>query len=330
MGGNTTGLNTSTGTRTNPDEDALGDACDTDDDNDGLPDATEALMTIRPWSGYSGTETTVCAGPGVGTAPIRVMSPVKGDVDFDYVLDGRECQFRSRPDASCRTAAADAACVGTPPEALNCGVAPPGGPANAPGCAQPGSATVGCVTTGDPDGDTLYMPGACAGSHLGTEQFFRTRSISQNVGPQINDIDGDGLAGDADADSDGDTIGTALGFVGIRDGWEVRFYGSDPSQADSDGDGCLDGDEITDLNGDGVQNPGDNGLRAAATGSHDAAPANGRIDPTRYALGTVRDLNKDGVNNSADAGILAAAIAAPGACPAEGGQLPTNFTKNLP
>lgn len=349
------GQNTSTGDRTNPDEDAQGDACDTDDDNDALPDATEPLLRIIPWSGFTDpggacdpapscstsgdvADTSVCVGVATypaASAPIRTMSPLQGDVDFDLVLDGRECQFRSRPDASCRAAAADAGCVSLP-EAQNCGsgaIVP-----TAAGCAQPaGNAAI--PGGGDTDADGLYMPGTAAG-HGATETFFRTQQWNTAPAVQNDDLDADGLAGAADPDSDRDTVGTSGTFAGIRDGWELRNYGTEPFAPDTDGDGCQDGDEIADINGDGAQNPGDSGLRAQATGGHDSAPANGRMDTnvtnvqgvSRYSLATNRDFNKDGSNNPADSGILAAAIAAAGACSpyTETGITPTNVAKGLP
>lgn len=326
------GQNSSTGDRTNPAEDKYGDACDFDDDNDGLIDAVEPLIRIRPWSGptdpggpcvpepscsSSGDEadSTVCVTSTVypaAAAPLRTISPLLGDVDFDLVLDGRECSFRSRPDASCRTATADALCVVTP-EALNCttGVIAPA----AQGCAQP-AANGTTPGGGDVDADLLYLPGS-AGNHDSWEKFWR-----KGLFVLLDDIDGDGIGGSADSDADRDTVGTVGTASIIRDGWEVRFYGTHPTRRDSDFDGCLDGDEITDINGDGAQNAGDSGLRAQAAFSYDASPANGRIDRevpsaqgvSRYALAANRDFNKDGVGNAADGGILAAAIAAVGGC----------------
>ncbi len=354
------GQNTSTGDRTNPDEDPWGDACDTDDDNDELPDASEPQLRIREWSGPTdpggecapaplcGTsgdiaDTSVCVGvamypdgtPGV-SMPIRTMSPVLGDVDFDMMLDGRECQFRSRPDASCRTASADAGCVSTP-EAKSCTAGAVVTPF-ALGCAQP-AANASIPTGGDTDADGLYMPGAAA-LHATTETFFRTMRISVSPSGFIDDIDGDGANGNTDRDSDRDTVGATGTFGGLRDGVEVRFYGTEPSMADTDGDGCRDGDEVTDLNGDGAQNAVDQGLRSQATGSNDASPSNGRMDTnisnqqgvSRYSLATNRDISKDGQGASDDSGIIAAAISAPGSCSPynEGGITPAKATKGLP
>lgn len=405
------GQNTSTGDRTNPDEDPWGDACDDDDDNDELTDAAEASLRIRPWSGFTDgggdcipeptcsvsgdvADTTVCVSADVYPAaalPIRVMSPVMGDVDYDMVLDGRECQFRSRPDASCRNSAADAGCV-SPPEALFCsgnfvtlatlasGCAQPAPSASggswpaASGATEVGLSATSCTNYLDDDGDTiindgcpglqnpgggdvdadfLYMPGT-ASQHVGTETFFRTRNIITGLGSQVDDIDGDGQVGSADADSDRDFVNLgAPAFtptsVYLRGGIEIRYYGTNPSMVDTDGDGCWDGDEITDLNGDGFQNIGDTGLRLQATGtSFDSSPANGRTDREfnhtppnsttvrvgKYALAANRDLSKDGIVNVSEFGMMAVAQSLPGACPPGGENgialTPTNATKGLP
>lgn len=382
------GQNTSTGDRSNPDEDVFGDACDSDDDNDALPDATEPLTRIAPWSGWNdpnaagdAIRTSVCVGVAYvgGVAPLRVMSPVMGDVDYDMVLDGRECQFRSRPDASCRTAAADAECVGALPESNFCsGSFMTSVAVRDKGCAQPapsassgtwpaasGPAETACANSLDDDGDTvindgcagaqnpgggdtdadfLYMPGL-AGNHTNTEVFFRTMDWNISLGVQNDDLDGDGAAGDADGDTDRDANGGAGTTIYLRDGIELRFYGTEPYASDTDNDGCRDADEVGDMNGDGAQSVGDTGLRLQAVTSYDSAPANGRMDrnvnhtPTgsttvlvsKYNLATNRDLNKDGTGNVGDTGVLGALFAAPGACGAESaGTAVVNATKHLP
>ena len=58
--------------------DTLGDACDTDDDNDGLPDSVET----------SGPPCASATGP---------TDPLKSDTDGDGVLDGAECALGSNP-----------------------------------------------------------------------------------------------------------------------------------------------------------------------------------------------------------------------------------------
>lgn len=61
-----------------PNSDMFGDACDTDDDNDGLSDATET------------------AGPPCGSATGPTV-PIIRDTDGDRVLDGAECTYGFDP-----------------------------------------------------------------------------------------------------------------------------------------------------------------------------------------------------------------------------------------
>jgi hypothetical protein len=61
---------------THPNSDAAGDACDTDDDNDGLPDADEATGAA-------------CGG--------IITDPLLRDTDGDRILDGRECVRGTNP-----------------------------------------------------------------------------------------------------------------------------------------------------------------------------------------------------------------------------------------
>jgi hypothetical protein len=327
------GMGAGTGDKSNPDEDTQGDACDTDDDNDGLNDVSEAGLTIQLWTGYTGAATTVCAGPGVGAAPDTVMSPIMGDVDMDYYLDGIECSQRSRPDQSVRG-------TGTGPGfALNCNIA---GTPTAPideGCAQPGGSASGPGGS-DVDADGLYLPGGGAGGHDEFETFWRTRQVNTGPSTQANDfelaqfgtvippdtsgcstynyVEGDGLLGDGDKDSDRDlfcpaapTLLQARQASNLQDGVEAKFYGTEPSQFDTDQDGCPDAEEVDDMNGDGNTSSGDQlvfALRKATFGTALDNDADGKIDD--YAAGTLADLNKDGQLSSGDQQLLAGAISA--------------------
>jgi hypothetical protein len=68
--------------RANPDKDTQGDACDTDDDNDG-PDAYDGLYTD--------------AEEAVGCAPFGPTDPFKKDTDGDGAIDGYECRTGTDP-----------------------------------------------------------------------------------------------------------------------------------------------------------------------------------------------------------------------------------------
>ena len=156
---------------TNPHQDILGDACDSDNDNDGLPNVTENGLTILASGVFP--QVIYCKGPGVGAAPSIVMSTTNPDVDNDLGLDGRECQQGTRPDdasAAQRLANASASKNET-----------------------------------DADGDQLFNAPGAAGLST-AESFYRTQNINLVVGQEDNP-DGDAfLTGNTDADSDNDGL----------------------------------------------------------------------------------------------------------------------------
>jgi hypothetical protein len=339
------GMGAGTGDATNPDEDPWGDACDLDDDNDGLPGTTEASMRIKAWTGYTGGQTTVCVGPAdtPNFAPDRPMVDTQGDVDRDYVLDGIECQLRSRPDQSIRGTCSGTGCM----IALNCstGSAPVvGGGTLDEGCAQPGVRNHASPNS-DPDNDGLYLPGGSQTFHMEKETFFRTRQISTALGVQVDDLDGDGVSvecpsglmnpdGEGDIDSDRDLRGSTCQTANLRDGLEVQFYGTRPSAVDTDQDGCPDADEVNDLNGDGNSNSGDQGYMVSRIllGNLDA---NNDGEINLYVQALNANIDKNSFVSSGDQGLLAAAIVAPGSCQALGAFVEGAFdigayTKGLP
>lgn len=75
--------------------DTMGDACDADDDNDGIPDSVET----------AGAPCPSATGP---------TDPLKGDTDGDGVLDGAECALGTNPNDANSKPAAPAA--GTDPD----------------------------------------------------------------------------------------------------------------------------------------------------------------------------------------------------------------------
>jgi parallel beta-helix repeat protein len=78
----------------NPSQDKMGDACDPDDDNDGLPDTSEALC--RPGPEFSCPPATCSCDLAVGTRPTATTckldrcDPLNADTDGDRVVDGYE------------------------------------------------------------------------------------------------------------------------------------------------------------------------------------------------------------------------------------------------
>jgi len=312
---------------TNPSEDHLGDACDTDDDNDALGDVAEnpsatvgGGTTISTWSTVN---VTVCKGPNVASAPAVPLVTTNGDSDNDMVLDGRECQFRSRPDSNARVA-------------LDCPAAAPVTPVA--GCGQPGNSLSSPCPGQDADADGLCLPKS-TGVHLSVERQFRTHGINDSSTTQVNDTDTCGAAGDADIDADNDTIGTSCApiggnpevgnpgcggggepacsqFAGLSDGDEVLFYNTSPTNVDSDRDGCPDNEEVSDLNGSGNVSSADQLALAGKIGIPPDVGADGDIDNP----GSINfDLNKDGAVSSADQLALSRAVGLTGNCTSQSG-----------
>jgi len=79
---------------TNPVADGQGDACDLDDDNDGLPDASEGVFPI--------------AGCPSASGPI---DPLNRDSDGDGVIDGAECSLGTDPASAASKPPPDSACA---------------------------------------------------------------------------------------------------------------------------------------------------------------------------------------------------------------------------
>jgi hypothetical protein len=209
----------------------------------------------------------------MGSAPAVVMDPLDGDVDNDLQLDGSECLLGSRPDIA-------------DPAIANCTIPV--------GCAQIPSATPGA----DPDGDLLFFGSSM--NHSAVETYFRTRGVNLAVG-QTHDVEGDGLPGDNDKDVDGEFFPRD---IVLQDGWEVRYYGTLPATFDTDGDGCDDGREAADVNGDYRLNSSDQLSLAAAIlnpyyAQYDLPDGSVRLDALNY------DFNKDRRSNSGDQLIMA-------------------------
>jgi hypothetical protein len=254
---------------TNPHQDIQGDACDADDDNDGTTDVAELQLQIKTTGKQATAPFTYCVGPGTAgaIAPAVAQDPLNADSDQDLGLDGQECRFSARPDLATGT-----------------------------------NARYPVAAAGeDGDGDGLFEPcqgaGACVGgSNTQAESYYRTQFLSQdNADPSTpnNNPDGDANnAGTNDTDSDNDTI---------LDGVEVKFYATNPTNPDTDGDGCTDGKEVSDINGSRGVNATDLGQVAARFGSYRNA-GTGVVDPLKVDY----DFDKNGNINATDLGRVAA------------------------
>ncbi len=278
-----------TGDLTNPDQDWSGDACDWDDDNDGIGDFAESQLRIREWAGVAAT---LCTFGLVGTVPMvngPGLDPLNGDTDLDLVLDGAECNLRSRPDIALKSVAE---CVVGDPD----------------GCAQPNNGLAGGASL-DPDGDGLFQP-FCGVCHGGVELLYRTFLV---------DIDGDGPAGAGDKDSDRDHPNGLTTSVWLQDGLESRNYGTQNWVKDTDRDGCSDVHEVTDVSGDRKVTSGD---QLGWVIKRNQTPNAGKLDPDNdgdvdYLDRVNFDFNRNKLLDAGDQLIMAAVIGAGGGvCPA--------------
>jgi hypothetical protein len=324
------------GDATNPHQDHEGDACDADIDNDGLSNLVEAgflhpnlapacardiLNTVcvtNPGTPSLGTlyclsltETKDSSGQllaSVGGSSTVFTSPTNPDSDSDGGLDGRECLFGSDP-----TSAAVGSCQ--------------------PACGSPSpNDRYPAAVANDPDGDLLFPDAA--------ETYYRTQGINVPGGGRLNDLEQvgsyrppspalvctdpnaavvcDNKVGNNDNDADADLL---------NDGVEVKWYGTSPANFDTDGDGCSDGREAADVNGDHVVNVVD--LQAIAAHSNGTLVPGGPATAARplgsalqvggpYNAAGVRrdevatyDVNKDGAISVLDLQLTAKLSGAP-------------------
>ncbi len=238
---------------TDPSSDDAGDACDTDDDNDGISDVAEAGLAIEPAPvvGDSFCEQST----GGGDPQNDPTDPLNADTDQDYAMDGIECRYLRNPQSALSR---------IPDEAVD---------------------------------------------NLSAEDFWRTEKINVTTGGVENDdFDGPGGAGDgqtgtADSDSDDDAL---------IDGTEVKYYGTDPSNDDTDSDGCTDGEEAGDINSNRQINVADLQQIAAVQGTH--RDGLGQVDLTKMNRDIVKSANAQ--INVAD---IQRAAAVQGNCPIQQG-----------
>ena len=182
-----------------PNQDKMGDACDSDDDNDALPDTYEVATALS--------------------------DPLKIDSDGDCINDGAEVIYKKDPMSAVSKPTWTAAIQQKYYR----------------GCHHnlPLAGTYGASTTWDSEYD---------GVHNDAEM----------------DIDGDGfLCGNTDADSDNGTGTGAAAPEEIEDKVEAFGWATGIANKDTDGDGCEDWIEMTDVNGNRSANSVDVLLFAA-------------------------------------------------------------------
>jgi sugar lactone lactonase YvrE len=145
--------------------------------------------------------------------------------------------------------------------------------------------------SGDTDGDRVLDKAECL---LGSNPALASSAPPAIVLP---DADMDGVPdqydpNDAATDSDGDKVSDRV---------EFRFYNTNLSSPNTDGDTCGDGREVASINGDNTVNVADMGITASRFGNSTTP---------QYLVQL--DTNKDGTINVADMGIIASLF---GACP---------------
>jgi hypothetical protein len=305
------------GDATNPHQDHQGDVCDADADNDGLNNVVEAGFqhpSVSPGgAGGPAAGTLYClnlsAAAPAGGSNTAVTDPLNPDTDSDGGLDGRECLFGSDPISA------------------------------AAGSCQPTCASTDRFPAMVGDTDSDKIAGTVLGANTAAEAFFRTQHIALPVstllpaGAILNDLEQvgsygapspavvcvdlnaavvcDNKVGNGDNDSDGDLL---------NDGVEVKWYATSPANFDTDGDGCSDGREAADVNGNHKVDSTD--LLAVAQHGATGSLAPGKVgvplplgspNPAYTVAGVRRadvatyDVNKDGKIDSTDLLIVAKA-----------------------
>lgn len=259
-----------------PMQDLNGDVCDTDDDDDDMDDVVEGQLSVRD-NGLGATcNADLPPATGFTTAANNATGSLDSDRDDDGGLDGRECRHLRNPENA---------------NAANRMVA--------------------------------SHSAAEGGSPADQERFYRNYNVNLAPAPgETDDLDGDGLIDDGDADSDTCPVaGPCNGAVNFKndrllDALEVKFHGTRSSSDDSDGDGCGDGKEASDVTGNRNTDVIDLSQVAAVSGS--IRNVAGELDQTKVN----RDINRSGAIDVLDLQQVAANIDATGSpfnCLAQGG-----------
>jgi hypothetical protein len=287
-------------------QDTVGDACDADNDGDGISDVAEDEMwyDASPVAGES-----FCAEPGTAgyadAGLVLGVADLDEDIDNDGGLDGRECSFLKDPLVPTSRFLSSEGAPDQLPDGEETNYRTQG--INHPDTSTAsGAAETDCDDMLDDDGDSVADDG-CA---YDTETSETADLDGDTVGSACVSGTAAGT-GAADTDADCDAV---------LDGVEVKFILSTPSSDDSDGDGCYDGYEVADINGNRVVNVIDLGQIAAVN------PDNITSGGVRDQTAVNRDLNKSGTVDVIDLGFAAARAASlsSAGCAQQAGVVVTN------
>ena len=301
---------TSNVAQTDTDTDSLGDACDTDDDNDSVPDVIDAFPLDSNESvdtdldGIGNNADTDDDGDGVADSsdafPLDASESVDtdadgvgnntdGDDDNDGVVDGSDAFPLNNAESVDTDSDGTGNNADTDDDADGVIDTVDDFPLDASETVDTDSDGIGNNTDTDDDGDSV----------IDTSDDFPLDAT------ETVDTDGDGIGNNTDSDDDAD---------GMPDAFET-LYGLDPlvddANADADSDSVLNIDEylggtnpnvvnssITDTDGDGVTDVTDN-CPAIANG----AAEDNQLDTDSDGAGDVCDADddNDGVIDTSDA-----------------------------
>ena len=290
----------------NHDDDLLGDACDSDDDNDSVSDEQEALDGSNPI-----VVDTDADGLSDGAEKLYGTNPAEVDTDNDLLHDGDEIDLLTDPldpdtDAD---AWGDGDEVNFDTDPLN--------PNSYPGAPEP-----------DNDGDSLSNALEAA---IGTnpndadsdndnwndalEYAEGTDPMDANDYPGV-DTDLDGLSDAAENAYATDVSDTDTDDDGLSDGWEVNVSGTDPLDPldpapDVDGDGLTEAQEnelgtnpnLLDTDADGIWDGDESGYGTDATVADTDGDTHSDGDEVNWGWDPlVPDSDNDGLTNDEEGG----------------------------
>jgi len=262
------------GIAANPNKDRIGNACDPDNDNDGIPDVIEPVMSTGIYN---------------------------SDTNYNHCVDGSEISLSQNPNIFYSGTAAGAVTTGTSPATLtdtraawtvnqwatsvvttngktmtvasNTATTLTGTGSGWSGGGNPGNGNAYIVSGAPcPTGFTLKqadffrachwnLPANGAYGGLWNGQYSPILSPRQELDPDGDSLNCtvDGLIVNANEPDNDNGTGTMTpnAPAEVTDTVEVEGYNTNPAMKDTDGDGCDDWAQINDVNGDGLVNVGD-------------------------------------------------------------------------